>query len=74
MSAASVEMATGVDAGIGTQAQIGAEDVAVGGALLQELHEPLREADEERRRLDVLRHAGDGRVEEARSGRCRSNS
>ena len=36
---------------IGAQAQIGAEDVAVGRALLQQLHEVARQAHEERRRL-----------------------
>ncbi len=41
------ESAGGVEAGIGTQPQIAAEDVAVGGALLDQPHQLLREAREE---------------------------
>ena len=49
---------------IGTQAQIGAEDVAVGGALLQQLHQPLRQPHEHRPRLDVGRQRRRVRVVE----------
>ena len=38
---------------IGPQPQIGAEHVAVGGALLQQLHQAARDAHVERRRLDA---------------------
>ena len=43
-----------VDAGIGTQAKVGAEDIAVDGALLEDVDEPLGQPDEEdRRRIGV---------------------
>ena len=41
---------------IGPQPQIGAEHVAVGIAFLQQLHQPLRDAHEQRGRRGVLRH------------------
>ena len=44
--------------GVGPQAQIGAEHVAVGGALLHQLDQIAREPDEQRTWLDAL---GDGR-------------
>ena len=43
--------------GIGPQPQVDAEHVAVGGALLQELHQAARQAQVERRRLDVAARA-----------------
>ena len=43
---------------IGPQPQIGAEHVAVGGALLQELHQRAREPHVERRRLGPRRQRG----------------
>ena len=42
-----MEIASGVEPGIGTQAQIGAEDVAVLGALVQQAHQIARQAHEE---------------------------
>ena len=38
---------------IGAQAQVGAEDVAIAGARLQQLHQPLRQPHEQRPRLDA---------------------
>ncbi len=49
---------------IGPQPQIGAEHVAVGGALLQQLHQPLRQPHEQRRRLGILRQGRRRRVVE----------
>ncbi len=43
---------------IGTQPQVGAEHVAVRGALLHQLDEVAREADEKRTRLDALGERG----------------
>ena len=49
---------------IGTQPQIDAEDVAVGGALLHQLDEFARQADEKRRRLEVRGERRRGGIEE----------
>ncbi len=47
MSAASIDTAGGVEAGSGLQPQIGAEDIALGGALAHEALKIVREAREE---------------------------
>ena len=44
---------------IGTQPQIGAKHIAVGGALAHDPHDPLRQFDEE---IDVLRRLGESRA------------
>ena len=49
---------------IGPQPQIDAEHIAVAGALLQQPRHRLRDADEERLRLDVLRQRRRVRIEE----------
>ena len=51
-------------AGIGPEAQVGAEDVAVGGVLVEELDEALGELDEERATAPRRRQASPTRVEE----------
>ena len=50
--------------GIGTQAQVDAEHVAVGGALLQHPRQALRHAHEERLRLDIRRQRRRIEIEE----------
>ena len=47
-------------AGIGAQAQVGAEDVAVAGALVQQAHEIARQAHEERLHLEAGAQADAG--------------
>ena len=56
------------------QPQIDAEHVAVAGALLQQPRQRLREAHEERLRLDIRRERRRVADRRTRSGRCRWNS
>ena len=59
---------------IGPQPQVRAKDIAVGGAFLQQFHQPTRDADIEPRRLALRRPIHPPAARKTRSGRCRSNN